>query len=197
MALLAAHNLHCGYGTDEIIHGIDFAVEPGEARGDSERRRRRRGRRGGRRNRRDREGEAPFASDRGRAGEPELNRATADFDYGPATEPLHEQPMAREPIAEPQRDTPQPTAVEPQDERPAPVAVPALPDTIAPAPEPPRRRSTVREPAPVGLTGEAAAPAIAHPAEPPQPVISGPTESEDSDRPRRSGWWSKRALGKG
>jgi ribonuclease E len=186
-----------GHIEAEGENGQGPAEAPGEARGDSERRRRRRGRRGGRRNRRDREGEAPFASDRGRAGEPELNRAAADFDDGPATEPLHEQPMAREPIAEPQRDTPPPTAVEPQDERPAPVAVPALPDTIAPAPEPPRRRSTVREPAPVGLTGEAAAPAIAHPAEPPQPVISGPTESEDSDRPRRSGWWSKRALGKG
>jgi branched-chain amino acid transport system ATP-binding protein len=30
MALLATHGLHCGYGTDEIIHGVDFAVEPGE-----------------------------------------------------------------------------------------------------------------------------------------------------------------------
>jgi hypothetical protein len=26
--------------------------------------------------------------------------------------------------------------------------------------------------------------------------VSSPAESEDSDRPRRSGWWSKRALGK-
>ena len=30
MALLATHDLHCGYGADEIIHGVDFAVEPGE-----------------------------------------------------------------------------------------------------------------------------------------------------------------------
>ena len=30
MALLATHGLHCGYGADEIIHGVDFAVEPGE-----------------------------------------------------------------------------------------------------------------------------------------------------------------------
>jgi branched-chain amino acid transport system ATP-binding protein len=30
MALLAARDLHCGYGADEIIHGIDFVVEPGE-----------------------------------------------------------------------------------------------------------------------------------------------------------------------
>ena len=114
----------------------------------------------------------------------------------PAAAPFYEQPIPREPIAEPQNETAPPTAAEPREERrPAPVAVPAVPDTVAP--EPPRRRSTVREPAPVALGGEAAAPAIAHSAEPPQPVVSSPTESEDSDRPRRAGWWSKRALGKG
>jgi ribonuclease E len=167
----------------------------GEARGDGERRRRRRGRRGGRRNRRDREAEAPLASDRGRGGETESSRATADFDDGPAAAPFYEQPIPREPIPEPQNETAPPTAAEPRQERPAPVAVSAVPDTVAP--EPPRRRSTVREPAPVALGGEAAAPAIVHPAEPTQPVVSSPTESEDSDRPRRAGWWSKRALGKG
>jgi len=167
----------------------------GEARGDGERRRRRRGRRGGRRNRRDREAEAPLESDRSRGGETESSRATADFDDGPAAAPFYEQPIPREPIAEPQNETAPPTAAEPREERrPAPVAVPAVPDTVAP--EPPRRRSTVREPAPA-LSGEAAATAIAHPAEPPQPVVSSPTESEDGDRPRRAGWWSKRALGKG
>jgi branched-chain amino acid transport system ATP-binding protein len=30
MLLLDVRDLHCGYGADEIIHGIDFAVEPGE-----------------------------------------------------------------------------------------------------------------------------------------------------------------------
>jgi branched-chain amino acid transport system ATP-binding protein len=30
MALLATQGLRCGYGADEIIHGVDFAVEPGE-----------------------------------------------------------------------------------------------------------------------------------------------------------------------
>jgi ABC-type branched-subunit amino acid transport system ATPase component len=30
MALLATRDLHCGYGADQIIHGIDLAVEPGE-----------------------------------------------------------------------------------------------------------------------------------------------------------------------
>jgi hypothetical protein len=28
-------------------------------------------------------------------------------------------------------------------------------------------------------------------------VVSSSEESEASDRPRRAGWWSKRALGKG
>jgi ABC-type branched-subunit amino acid transport system ATPase component len=28
-AILAAHNLHCGYGADEILHGIDLSVEKG------------------------------------------------------------------------------------------------------------------------------------------------------------------------
>jgi hypothetical protein len=28
-------------------------------------------------------------------------------------------------------------------------------------------------------------------------VVSSPAESESSDRPRRSGWWSRRVLGKG
>jgi hypothetical protein len=30
-----------------------------------------------------------------------------------------------------------------------------------------------------------------------EPVVSSSTESESGDRPRRSGWWSKRVLGKG
>jgi ABC-type branched-subunit amino acid transport system ATPase component len=29
VALLATRHLHCGYGADEIIHGVDLAVEPG------------------------------------------------------------------------------------------------------------------------------------------------------------------------
>ncbi len=176
--------------------GQSAAETQGEARGDAERRRRRRGRRGGRRNRRDREGEATVASDNGYAVEPELSRAVADFDGGPTAEPVHEQPIPREPIAEPQTDMRPPAAAEPRDERPTPIAA-SVPETVAPAPEPPRRRSTVREPAPMAFTGESTVPVPAHPAEAPQPVVSGSTESEDSDQPRRSGWWSKRVLGKG
>jgi hypothetical protein len=29
-----------------------------------------------------------------------------------------------------------------------------------------------------------------------EPVVSSSEESENGDRPRRSGWWSKRILGK-
>jgi ribonuclease E len=65
---------------------------------------------------------------------------------------------------------------------------------------PPRRRSTVREPAPIGFSGEPAAtpaPPYVVPATPPQPTEeSDASENDDSARPRRSGWWSRRVLGK-
>jgi hypothetical protein len=56
----------------------------------------------------------------------------------------------------------------------------------------------VREPAP-GYFGGHAAPAPLAQAEPEPPLVveSGNGESEDEARPRRSGWWSKRVLGKG
>src|SRR5437763_13613974 len=103
---------------------------------ESERRRRRRGRRGGRR-RRGREGEAretetfepqPML-------EPELDAAVADFDRPPGIEPERAE-----------------TSIEPQRHEPAPESSPASgPPAHA---EPPRRRSTVREPAPF-IAGEA------------------------------------------
>src|SRR5712691_11453619 len=187
---------------DEAVEaGAGVAETQGETRGDAERRRRRRGRRGGRRNRRDREGEAPFASDNGHAAEPELSRAAADLDAVSAPEPGHEQPVLREPPAEPARSEMRPqSAYEPPEDRPPPAAIPAVAATEAPetaAPEPARRRSTVREPAPMVFSGESMVPVPHSPVEAPQPIVSEPAESEDSDRPRRSGWWSKRVLGKG
>jgi ribonuclease E len=187
---------------DEAVEaGAGVAETQGETRGDAERRRRRRGRRGGRRNRRDREGETQLASDNGYAVEPELSRAVADFDTAPPPVPVHEQPVLHEPPAEPVRSEMRPQSnYEPREDRPPPAAVPAAaaPETPeAAAPEPGRRRSTVREPAPMVFSGEAMAPVPHNPVEAPQPIVSGPAESEDSDRPRRSGWWSKRVLGKG
>jgi ribonuclease E len=71
----------------------------------------------------------------------------------------------------------------------------------APQPEPepaapPRRRSTVREPAP---TFGASDPVVT-PMPAPQPVLPaaavGKSESaDDAGKPRRTGWWAKRLLG--
>jgi ribonuclease E len=171
----------------------------GETHAEGERRRRRRGRRGGRR-RRGREGEAregeareaearaPEAFEPQPIVEPELHAAVADFDRPPRSEP--EQAEAR---------------FEPQREEPAPQPGPSsAPDTQA---EPPRRRSTVREPAPFFGDQAAAGPPSppAHEARPhelerpppeAEPPADRPAEAESDERPRRTGWWSRRLAGK-
>jgi ribonuclease E len=145
------------------------------------RRRRRRGRRGGRRNR-NRNGEAPFQAGEGTP-EPELHAGTdfppvSDEDASAiappfearAAQPAHElAPMAA--VAPPPAYEPPPTVPAPQ--------------------EPPRRRSTIREPAPIAVDGAPPPPAPTLP--PPTPVISS-TASEDTGKPKR-GWWGKRLLG--
>jgi ribonuclease E len=70
----------------------------------------------------------------------------------------------------------------------------AAPETAAA--ERSRRRSTVREPAAQVLReeGPASEPHAAPPAPTAEPVVSSTAESES---PRRSGWWSKRVLGRG
>jgi ribonuclease E len=86
------------------------------------------------------------------------------------------------PIIDRPYNQPPASAAEPQ---PAPqAAVPA-------EPEPPRRRSTIREPAPIGSAGAPPPPAPVIP--PPTPVISS-TASDDTGQPKR-GWWAKRLLG--
>jgi len=155
-----------------------------EAHGDGEggdRRRRRRGRRGGRRNRRDREDAFSPSSD----GE-QIAEADAQ---SPSEEAVFERdPPFQAPAAEAASESPPPEP--PAPERPA---------AEAHVSEHSRRRSTVREPAPISVASEARPahePAVAAAPEPPQPVVISPTESEEADRPRRSGWWSKRMLGK-
>ena len=158
---------------------------PGGAEGGDVRRRRRRGRRGGRRNRQGREGEAPFQSNGGRP-EPELQRAVEDLDQPPASfdsAPAYEAPPIERPIIDRPYNQP---PVSPTQQSAAP------PQAAAPAePEPPRRRSTIREPAPIGAAGAPPSPVPNIP--PPTPVISS-TASEDSGQPKR-GWWAKRLLG--
>jgi len=173
----------------------------GEGEGEGERRRRRRGRRGGRRNRRGREGES-FAPEI--SSEPELARAVHDLDRPaaaaaaaePPAAPIGESKPRAVPIAEPHDDVQPPPEARPQEAPSAQIADPAVPEPTTA--EPPRRRSTVREPAPQASHDEASAPApsFTPPVPSIEPVVSSPAESEDSDRPRRSGWWSKRALGK-
>jgi len=171
--------------------------QPEESHGEGERRRRRRGRRGGRRNRRGREGEN-FA--RNVAVEPELGRADFEQDLGAEaaspSAPFGEPAPRAIPISETHSDLPAAPDAEPQ-AAPSPQA--AEPDVSEPTvPEAPRRRSTVREPAPQALHDEANSPppSFTPPAPSIEPVVSSSEESESGDRPRRSGWWSKRVLGK-
>jgi ribonuclease E len=168
-------------------NGEDDGTSGTEPRGDGDRRRRRRGRRGGRRNRRDRETGVPPSSDGGpMEADAEADTSEAEPAFEREAEPprpVHQH--AAETVAEaPRRETPPPA--------PEPAPVEASPSEAA------RRRSTVREPAPISVGSEHSAtpePA-ASPNEPPQPVVISPTEGDDSDRPRRSGWWSRRVLGK-
>jgi ribonuclease E len=156
-------------------------------------RRRRRGRRGGRRNRRDREGpeggrdasqEAAFEN--GVAPQHEAN----DWRHGeqPAQEAHAFEPPASE--AQPSWDngaSPPPAPPQPEPTE------PAASHDAAPDPEPPpRRRSTVREPAPV--FSDTPAP-IPMPTPQPAPVVTNTAEADDDTKPRRTGWWAKRLLG--
>jgi ribonuclease E len=187
-------------GSESAEAGSGPSASPSESRDEGEHRRRRRGRRGGRRNRRDREGEAPQPSSEAVAGlEAELGGAGSG---APAyVEPLLEQREAeasRQP-EQGRQEQPEPNVQqrETRQEPASPVAPPAQPAESAP----PRRRSTVREPAPGSFSAEppaTPAPAYVVPAEPPQPATSSEaSENEDSAQPRRSGWWSRRVLGKG
>jgi len=146
---------------------------------------RRRGRRGGRRNRQDRE----------REGAPGYEREGAP----PYQQDVHQ---SRDAITTAEELT-TPPATEPDlkeavaDLDAAPPFSPSREAAAPPAPpEPPRRRSTVREPVPTVSATETAAPAPAQPSTPAsQPVLIEVGENEPADKPRRSGWWSRRIAG--
>jgi ribonuclease E len=176
------------------------------AREEAEHRRRRRGRRGGRRNRRGEQIDGshehdavPRQDDPGESvGEPPAPAATEVTIHAEAS-----------PLAEPTFTLPPPIewregdasasdrggTVQSQDERPV-EPEPAHAEISPPAKEAERqrRRSTVREPAPGSFAAPHAAPS---PIPDPQPTTTESTEvTEESGRPRRSGWWSRRAVGK-
>ena len=187
---------------EDDVHGrsehpaadTEGAAEPN---GEGERRRRRRGRRGGRRNRRDRE--APVASSETDAPVPQRERIVSDLDATPelddARAPLFDVQSAQV-VTERQLDMPAGDEAGAHTKLPAQAEEPSL--TATTASEPPRRRSTVREPALATSDNEASerasstagSPALA------EPAVSSSAENENGDRPRRSGWWSKRLIGK-
>jgi ribonuclease E len=185
------------------IQGRDDKDEPHHD-GDGERRRRRRGRRGGRRNRHERERngeaahEAPYEahgqpSPDGEFGADEVERpAAAEPDFSAPVAEFDTAPTAGEPA-----DTPSQPVAEPVSEEPAPEpAHSASPEPVAP-PEPPRRRSTVREPAPtLGDSADTSSlPSPSAAASPQEPVITEVDSDEGAGRPRRTGWWSRRSAG--
>ena len=145
--------------------GVPFS----EGERDGARRRRRRGRRGGRRNRQ-RNGEGPVRSAGENGREPELQHAVDDMDRPPSyeTAPAYSPPVEERAI-------------------PSPVEYSA---TTASAPEPSRRRSTIREPAPFGGENAQVPPSATSPS---APVVSS-SGSEEPAAPKR-GWWGKRLLG--
>jgi hypothetical protein len=102
---------------------------------------------------------------------PPFDEPTAPRAYEPAAmeRPIIDRPYNQPPVSAP----------EPQAAPPAPVE-----------PEPPRRRSTIREPAPIAIAG---APPPAPSPPPPTPIVSS-TASDEARQPKR-GWWAKRLLG--
>jgi ribonuclease E len=182
-----AQDLTADEAAGEAIFGSEPQPHEGrdarEARDEPRRddRRRRRGRRGGRRNRQ-RNGEAYAAPDQsGHAGQGE---------FAPAEH------LATPPATEPELSHAVADLDSPPVERAAPPDVsPVMPAGAVEQPEPSRRRSTVREPAPTtgaDVAGNSPAPA---PSQGQEPVITETGEASEGERPRRTGWWSRRFAG--
>jgi ribonuclease E len=180
-----------------------FATEPNEGHEGPRRddRRRRRGRRGGRRNRqRGGEGGHLGGPSGGHAG-PNQSEPYTQGDFAPAeqlTAPAPTEPELSHAVADldsPPRERAIPPDVLPPDVS-APNASPPIPPATIAQPEAARRRSTVREPA--AMTGGEAgsndpgAPAASQGSE---PVITQTGETSEGERPRRTGWWSRRFAG--
>jgi ribonuclease E len=158
---------------------------PGQNRDGERRGRRRRGRRGGRRNRHDRDRNGDAAPGMNDSGVP-----APQHSFGPGDElaaPAAAEPELKDAVAD--LDAAPPSA-------PAPVS--AEPPHVEQQAEPPRRRSTVRERAPIGGSDDAPPPAATAPVPPapaPEPVITEVAATEDTNQPRKTGWWSRRFAG--
>lgn len=167
--------------------GEEAAAEGTDQNGE-QRRRRRRGRRGGRRNRQ--RGDEGYQGNGREAGE----QPTASFEQGvhETSEGAPHPVLSDEDAGLMAPPFPQPAQVHEAAPAPAPSA-PGTPPASEPLPEaPPRRRSTIREPAPVGTSEPMTTVAPSAPA--PAPVISSTAPDTSSEPPKR-GWWAKRLLG--
>jgi ribonuclease E len=163
-------------------HGFGHGDEGRRHEGNGEHRgRRRRGRRGGRRNRRDRD-DQPYENNGGPSREQHEHYGSPEY------QPQHRE-MAHTPEPAP------PPAIE-QAHVAAPPPLPPAPATPEPPPaaEAPRRRSTVREPAPIFRDSTPPIPTPAQPS-PPPPVVVTSSADDDAAKPRRTGWWAKRLMG--
>jgi ribonuclease E len=152
----------------------------GNGDGDGEPRRRRRGRRGGRRNRRDGNGNGDFAATQGA----EIHERP-DYSERPDWSPPRETGA---------RDSVEPAAPMPFEAAPQPPQPSPAPQAAAAAAEPPRRRSTVREPAPVFSGSAPVVTPMPASQQPPVPTVLSTGDAE-ANKPKRSGWWAKRLLG--
>jgi ribonuclease E len=177
--------------------------------GDGGRRRRRRGRRGGRRNRREEGDLAGSPPENGISPiEDEVAYAVADFG-GPPTELTADRPPHGEADHAAEEHHPGRRHEAPQSE--AAETGAASEPVAASKPEAPRRRSTVREPAPFLVSSSNAPPGIADEPPSPAPEIGAseaaeaesaeaepdapPAATSETAPPRRAGWWAKRMLG--
>jgi ribonuclease E len=198
-------------GSHEEVAGERSGRGPAQADGNGDRRRRRRGRRGGRRNRRE-EGEGRFTPpEYGESPiDEEVIAAAADFGGPPVEHIPHEVGDYAAAAAEASHAVSEVETPDTRSRAPSPAAEPApavvtaassAPAAAEPAARPPRRRSTVREPAPF-LVGGTSAPAAEAPAPvhevaaEPTPAQSTPTAppSSEPSAPRRAGWWGKRLF---
>jgi ribonuclease E len=206
-----AHEDHDA-GSAEEDEGVDEAQGEAVARVDGEgpgaqngedrdgRRRRRRGRRGGRRNRH-RNGDQPINGENGHPYEQhgeQGEQQPAGMEFPPLSDedasgiapPFHEgaDDAAASPAPAPMMPPPMPET----QPAPAPVAAAPIEEPMA-TQAPPRRRSTIREPAPVSEGVNVSSPAPV-PAPPPAAPVVSSTASEEPATPKR-GWWGRRLLG--
>jgi len=198
----AGESAEATHADEEEVAEAGEEAESAAAHGDGEKRRRRRGRRGGRRNRRDREddGAETVAQNAGdEAGQEDTQEAAPDTEHEAAPASDDDAASAPQPDngqAGPQIFVTPATASETPQGTPAEAAPAVMNGPTAPEPQPERpagRRSTVREAPPAfASTGE---PAYTPPSPPAAPaeVQPPPAQSDASDKPRRSGWWSRRA----